>query len=105
MVAKSRISEQLSGSSYQTFLPAEAFRLCKHLEFHYTPKHGSRLNMAELEFSVLDRQCLDRRLPDLDRLRREIAAWEATRNTKRIAAQWRFTVAKARTKLRRLYPA
>jgi hypothetical protein len=61
--------------------------------------------MAELEFSVLDRQCLDRRLPDLDSLRREIAAWEATRNTERTTAQWRFTVAKARTKLRRLYPA
>ena len=89
----------------QTFPPAEAFRLCKRLEFHYTPKHGSWLNMAELEFSVLDRQCLDRRLPDVDSLRCEIAAWEATRNQACVTAQWRFTVAKARTKLRRLYLA
>ena len=99
------LSTHSPAALYQTFSPAEAFRLCKRLEFHYTPKHGSWLNMAELEFSVLDRQCLDRRLPDLDRLRREIAAWEATRNTKRTMAQWRFTIAKARTKLRRLYPA
>jgi hypothetical protein len=101
-VVLDNLSTHSPAALYQTFPPAEAFRLCKHLEFHYTPKHGSWLNMAEL---VLDRQCLDRRLPDLDSLRREIAAWEATRNTARIAAQWRFTVATARTKLRRLYPA
>jgi transposase len=104
-VVLDNLSTHSPAALYQTFSPAEAFRLCKRLEFHYTPKHGSWLNMAELEFSVLDRQCLDRRLPDLDRLRREIAAWEATRNTKRTMAQWRFTIAKARTKLRRLYPA
>lgn len=104
-VVLDNLSTHSPAALYQTFPPAEAFRLCKHLEFHYTPKHGSWLNMAELEFSVLDRQCLDRRLPDLDSLRHEIAAWEATRNAERTIAQWRFTVAKARTKLRRLYPA
>jgi DDE superfamily endonuclease len=104
-VVLDNLSTHSPAALYQTFPPAEALRLCKRLEFHYTPKHGSWLNMAELEFSVLDRQCLDRRLPDLDSLRREIAAWEATRNTKGATAQWRFTVVKARTKLRRLYPA
>ena len=104
-VVLDNLSTHSPAALYQTFPPAEAFRLLKRLEFHYTPKHGSWLNMAELEFSVLDRQCLDRRLPDLDSLRREIAAWEATRNTARVTAEWRFTVAKARTKLRRLYPA
>jgi hypothetical protein len=104
-VVLDNLSTHSPAALYQTFPPAEAFRRCKRLEFHYTPKHGSWLNMAELEFSVLDRQCLERRLPDLDSLRREIAVWEATRNAARATAQWRFTVAKARSKLRRLYPA
>ena len=84
---------------------AEARRLLGQLEFHYTPKHGSWLNMAELEFSVLGRQCLDRRVPDRETLQRAIAAWEAARNAARATVQWRFTVAAARTKLHRLYPA
>jgi hypothetical protein len=104
-VVLDNLSTHSPAALYQTFPPAEAFRLFKRLEFHYTPKHGSWLNMAELEFSVLDRQCLDRRLSDLDSLRREIAAWEKTRNAAHATAQWRFTISHARTKLRRLYPA
>ena len=90
---------------YRAFPPAEARRILKRLEFHHTPKHGSWLNMAELEFSVLDRQCLDRRLPDQAALRRALAAWEAERNAARATVRWRFTVTEARTKLHRLYPA
>jgi hypothetical protein len=90
---------------YQTFPPEEARRLLKRLEFHYTPKHGSWLNMAELEISVLNRQCLDRRIPDQETLTREIAAWQAQRNAKGASPHWRFTLNHARTKLNRLYPA
>ncbi len=79
--------------------------LLKRLEFHHTPKHGSWLNMAELEFSVLNRPCLDRRIPDPEPLRQEIAAWEAERNAARATVHWRFTVTDARIKLHRLYPA
>ena len=90
---------------YQAFPPAEARRLLGRLEFRYTPKHGSWLNMAELEFSVLSRQCLDRRIPDPETLRQEIATWEAERNAARATVQWRFTVTDARTRLHRLYSA
>jgi hypothetical protein len=89
----------------QAFPPEEARRLLRRLELHYTPKHGSWLNMAELEFSVLNRQCLDRRLPDREVLRREVAAWQRARNAARDTVQWRFTVTAARTKLHRFYPA
>ncbi len=89
---------------YETFAPAEAHRLARKLEFHHTPKHGSWLNMAELEFSVLSRQCLDRRLPSQDRVRAEIAAWEAERNAEKRTICWSFTTTDARTKLDRLYP-
>ncbi len=90
---------------YQTFPPADARRLEQRLEFHYTPKHGSWLNMAELEFAVLSRQCLNRRLPEPAILRKEIAAWEIGRNKARATAHWRFTIARALNKLHRLYPA
>jgi DDE superfamily endonuclease len=90
---------------YEAFPPAEARRLAAKLEFHYTPKHGSWLNMAELEISVLSRQCLERRLGDLPTLRREVAAWEAPRNAARATVHWRFTATDARTKLHRLYPS
>jgi hypothetical protein len=89
---------------YETFVPAEARRLLKQLEFHYTPKHGSWLDMAELELSSLARQCLGRRLPDIEILRTEIAAWQTPRNAQRIPITWRFTVEDARHKLARLYP-
>lgn len=91
-------------SLYKAFPPAEAQRIRQRLDIHYTPKHGSWLNMAEIEFSVLSRQCLDRRLPDQATLRQEIAAWEAARNAEATTMQWRFTTADARIKLRRLYP-
>ena len=104
-VVLDNLSTRSPAALYQAFPPEEARRILRRLEFHYTPKHGSWLNMAELEFSVLGRQCLDRRIPDPGTLRHEIATWEAARNAARATVQWRFTVAHARTKLHRLYPA
>jgi len=88
---------------YTAFDPAEARRLTLKLEFHYTPKHGSWLNMVEVELAVLARECLDRRLPDLDTVQREVAAWERQRNQQGATVNWRFTTIDARTKLKRLY--
>jgi hypothetical protein len=90
---------------YEVFEPAEAKRILDRLEFHYTPKHGSWLNMAEIELSVLSGQCLDQRIPDLPCLAHEVAAWEADRNTAKATVNWRFTTADARIKLKRLYPS
>jgi len=90
---------------YETFAPAEARRLVEKLEWHYTPKHGSWLNVAEMELSVLSRQCLDRRIADLEALRREVAAWVASRNGAVAKVEWQFTTGDARIKLRRLYPS
>jgi hypothetical protein len=90
---------------YEAFPPAEARRILRKLEFHYTPVHGSWLNMAELEFSMLTRQCLGRRIPDRDTLATEVAAWETARNEQRATISWQFTVDDARVKLHRLYPA
>jgi transposase len=92
-------------SLYETFAPAEAHRIRKKLEFHYTPKHGSWLNMAEIELSVFARQCLHRRIPTEATLTRELAALEQTRNTARATIEWRFTTPDARVKLHRLYPS
>jgi hypothetical protein len=92
-------------SLYETFAPAEARRILKQLEFHYTPKHGSWLNMAEIELSILQRQCLDRRIPDAATLMREIHAYEASRNAAKATIMWRFTTTDAREKLHRLYPS
>ena len=92
-------------SLYEAFPPEEARRLIDRLEIHYTPKHGSWLNMAETELSVLSRQCLDRRIPDRSILDAEVAAWEQTRNTACCRVDWQFTTADARTKLKRLYPS
>jgi len=89
---------------YAAFPPAEAKRIADKLAFHHTPKHGSWLNMAEIEFSVLSRQCLDRRLPDQATLAEEVAAWEAERNARAATVHWRFTTADARIKLKHLYP-
>lgn len=91
-------------SLYQAFPPDEARRLIGKLEIHYTPKHGSWLNMAETELGILSRQCLDRRIPDQDFLTSEVAAWEASRNTAECKVIWQFTTADARVKLHRLYP-
>ena len=90
---------------YEVFEPAEAKRILDRLEFHYTPKHGSWLNMAEIELSVLSSQCLDQRIPDLPCLEHEVAAWEADRNAAQATVNWRFTTADARIKLKRLYPS
>ena len=92
-------------SLYATFPPAEAKWLTDKLEIHYTPKHGSWLNMAEIELSVLSRQCLDQRIPDGVTLDTEVAAWEARRNQTACAIDWRFTTDDARIKLKRLYPS
>jgi hypothetical protein len=91
-------------SLYETFPPAEARRLAERLEIHYTPKHGSWLNMAEIEFSALNGQCLDRRISHIEEVRAAIAAWEADRNARQSTTTWRFTAEDARIKLRRLYP-
>jgi hypothetical protein len=92
-------------SLYETFAPAEARRLLKRLEFHYTPKHGSWLNMAEMELSVFSRECLDRRIPDEVTLRREVQALEAERNQAHARVNWRFSARDARSKLTHLYPS
>ena len=91
-------------SFYEAFAPQEARRLTERLEIHYTPKHGSWLNIAECEFSVLGRQCLARRIDDGCRLAEEIAAWQRDRNTGANRVNWQFTTDDARIKLRRLYP-
>ena len=92
------------GSFYEAFTPSEARRLTERLEIHYTPKHGSWLNIAECELSVLGRQCLARRIDDGQRLADEIAAWEGDRNLRATRVNWQFTTDAARVKLRRLYP-
>jgi DDE superfamily endonuclease len=92
------------GSLYEAFEPAEARRIAERLEIHYTPKHGSWLNMAEIELSILARDCLDRRIPGPEALRRETAAWEADRNARAARMKWRFTTADARIRLHHLYP-
>ena len=89
---------------YETFHPSKAFRILKKLEFHYTPKHGSWLNMAEIELSILSRQCLDRRIPNQDTMKNEVAAWEGERNSSKTTMDWRFTTEDARIKLKSLYP-
>jgi hypothetical protein len=93
-------------SFYETFDAERARRLSRRIEFQYTPVHGSWLNMAEIEISVLVRQCVDkRRVPDVQTLRRETRAWYEARNRQQARVDWRFTTADARTKLRRLYPS
>ncbi len=89
---------------YEAFAPAEARRLAERFEWHYTPKHGSWLNMAEMELSVVARQCLDRRIPDLASLREEVRAWQEARNAAVVTVDWQFTTADARIKLKKLYP-
>lgn len=92
-------------SLYEAFDPAEAKRIADKLDIHYTPKHASWLDVAECELSILSRQCLDRRIPDVATLQREVAAWTRDRNNTATAVDWRFTIADARIKLRRLYPS
>ena len=92
------------GALYEAFAPEEARRILERLEIHYTPKHGSWLNMAEIELSVFTRQCLDRRIPDLGTLRSEAAVWYRSRNASSKRVDWQFTTETARVKLKRLYP-
>ena len=93
-----------TASLYETFPPAEARRLAQRLEIHYTPKHGSWLNIAEIELSALNGQCLRRRIPDIESMRRQTSAWQRHRNTRGAPINWRFTTENARIKLLRLYP-
>jgi transposase len=93
------------GALYEAFEPAEALRIARRLEIHYTPKHGSWLNMAEIELSVLARQCLRQRIPDVATLAAEVAAWERRRNEAGARTEWRFTTEDARIKLKHLYPS
>ena len=99
------LNTHCGASLYKAFEPEEARRILERLEFHYTPKHGSWLNMAEIELSILSRQCLDRRIPDPETLKKEVAAWVEQRNDSATEMEWRFTTEDARIKLRRLYPS
>ena len=92
-------------SLYEAFDPTEAKRLANKLEIHYTPKHGSWLNMAEIELSVLSRQCLDRRVPNFEALEAEVAGWQERRDEMGTKIDWRFSAEDARIKLKRLYPS
>ncbi len=93
------------GGLYEAFDPARARRIVEKLEWHHTPKHGSRLNVAECELAALSAQRLNRRIGSAERLRQVAAAWEEERNERQVGVDWQFTTAKARTKLKRLYPA
>jgi DDE superfamily endonuclease len=103
-VVLDNLSTHTPAAFYQSFDAETARRLTQRLEFHYTPKHASWLNMAELELAVLERQCLDRRLPTPARVATEVAAWEAARNATRASVTWRFSTSAARTRLARHYP-
>jgi transposase len=99
------LSTHKVASLYEVFEPSEARRIAQKLEIHYTPKHGSWLNMAEIELSVMSRQCLKRRIADKETLQKEVRAWEKYRNESKAAVDWRFTTEDARIKLKRLYPS
>jgi len=104
LLVQDNLNTHKPASLYEAFPPAEARRLVECFEWHYTPKHGSWLNMAESELAVLSNQCLDRRVPDQTSLARETAAWQKDRNQHHAKADWQFTTADARIKLKHLYP-
>lgn len=104
-VVLDNLNTHTPASLYEAFEPAEARRILERLEFHFTPKHGSWLNMAEIELNVLGSQCLDRRIADKAFLTTEVAAWEEQRNQHASTVNWQFTTADARIKLRKLYPS
>jgi transposase len=104
-VVLDNLNTHVLGALYEAFEPEEARRIARKLEFHYTPKHGSWLNMAELEFSVLSRQCLNRRIATREELLQAVAAWERERNELRTRIEWTFRVAEAREKLHWIYPS
>ena len=105
VLVQDNLNTHKPASLYEAFPPAEARRLVERFEWHYTPKHGSWLDMAESELGVLFSQCLNRRIPDQQVLKEEVDAWQADRNSKHAKANWQFTTADPRVKLRRLYPA
>jgi hypothetical protein len=105
VLVQDNLNTHKAASLYEAFPAAEARRLVERFEWHYTPKHGSWLDMAESELSVLSSQCLDRRIPDKRTLVEEVAAWEASRNKNHTKANWQFTTDDARVRLKRLYPA
>ena len=105
VLVQDNLNTHRPASLYEAFPAEEARRLVERFEWHYTPKHGSWLDMAESELSVVSSQCLDRRIPDKQTLIKEVAAWEAARNKNHAKADWQFTTADARIKLKRLYPA
>ena len=104
VMVQDNLNTHKPASLYEAFEPAQARRLTLRFEWHYTPKHGSWLNMAETELSVLSGQCLKRRIPDAQRLEDEVNAWLKERNSNNVKADWRFTTEKARAKLKSLYP-
>ena len=104
-VVLDNLNTHRAASLYEAFAPAEARRILRRLEFHYTPKHGSWLNMAEIELSVLSRQCLDRRIGEEQQLKSEVEAWQEARNATQPKLDWRFSCQDARLKLHRLYPS
>jgi len=104
-VVMDNLNTHKRASLYEAFSPAEARRLLRRLEFHYTPKHASWLDMAEIELSVLNSQCLDRRIPDQQTLAQETKSWQDQRNRDGIPVKWRFTVNDARQRLSHLYPS
>jgi hypothetical protein len=105
VLVEDNLNTHSPASLYEAFEPTEAKRLADRFEFHYTPKHGSWLDMAEIELGILGRQCLARRIDNADDLRREVKAWEVTRNSAGTKVNWQFTTADARIKLRKLYPS
>jgi hypothetical protein len=105
VLVQDNLNTHSPASLYEAFAPAEAQRLAARFEFHYTPKHGSWLDMAEIELGILGRQCLARRIDHIDELRRQVQAWEAQRDAAGAKADWQFTTDDARIKLRKLYPS
>lgn len=105
VLVQDNLNTHKPASLYEAFPAPEARRLVERFEWHYTPKHGSWLDLAESELSVLSGQCLDRRIPDKQTLVEEVAAWEVSRNMNHTKADWQFTTADARVKLKRLYPS
>ena len=105
ILVQDNLNTHVHAALYQAFQPAEARRLVERFEWHYTPKHGSWLNMAESELAVLSGQCLNRRIADSADLKTEVDAWQIQRNKHNAKADWRFTTDKARIKLKTIYPA
>ncbi len=103
-IVMDNFSTHTPGALYETFKPAEAKRILDRFEFVYTPKHGSWLNVAEIELNVLFGQCLKRRIDNIETVKKEVEAWQKIRNGKKVNIDWQFTIGNARTKLKRLYP-